>query len=272
MAEFRSFGEIPDIGGGSVEESLQKLRDYLFLLREQLTFVLSNLGKENLNDAAAAELKTYFTRDIAGALADEEGRLAEIRLAADALNLSFADAEARLSTLEQDARGIALTVRDKDGKTSSVKLSSGVLDLKDLVFTVLGENGGTSINGGNIRTGTISAVQLEGVTITGSVLTSTSETSKIVLNDGVVAFYDGAGAVLCGNLRYDGMGRVSLASHGQADLQLYSDADLYIDAADGGEIWLGSGEHTTQRICIGNANSSIEILGNVTINGKTWSV
>ena len=52
----------------------------------------------------------------------------------------------------------------------------------------------------------------------------------------------------------------------------HGDGALSVDAADGGEIWLGSGENTTQRICIGNANSSIEILGNVTINGKTWSV
>lgn len=272
MADFRSFGEIPAIDGKSVEESLQKIRDYLFLLREQLTFVLANLGRENLNDASAKELKTYFTRDIAGALADEEGRLAEMRLAADALSLSFADAEERLSSLEQDARGIALTVKDKDGKTSSVKLSSGILDLKDLVFTVLGESGGTSIDGGNIRTGTISAVHLEGVTITGSVLTSTSDTSKIVIQDGVVGFYDGVGSVLCGNLRYDGMGRVSLSSHGQADLRLYSDGDLHIDAADGNEIRLGADENAVQKICIGSIDSDIELVGNVTVNGKTLSM
>ncbi|MBQ1251389.1 MAG: hypothetical protein IIY02_00580, partial [Firmicutes bacterium] len=136
MAVFRSMVEIPDIDGADTAASLAKIRNYLFLLREQLDHVLGNIGMENLNETSVKELKTVITSEIAARIADDEDRL---------------------TALELNAEGLSLSVRDPKGQVSSVNLSSGALDLDELVFSLLREGGATVIDGGNITTGTISA-------------------------------------------------------------------------------------------------------------------
>lgn len=230
MAHLQGFGEIPDLSGETVETSLRKVRDHLYMLREQLNFVLSNLGTDNLNKTALEEMKTLFTADIQGRIEDDEENLAALSLTAKGLTLSFEDAEHRLSSLEQDVEGITLSVRDKDGNLSAVKLTAGALDLENLVFSVLKESGATVIDGGNIRTGTISAVTIDGVTITGSTLTSVSDISRVVIDDGAVAFYDHNGTIRCGSLNYDDFGNLGLHSLNGANVVVDSDADLTLRA------------------------------------------
>lgn len=236
MAHLQNFGEIPDVLGENVEISLKKVRDHLYQLREQLNYVLSHLGADNLSEGSAAELKTLFTADLEGRLKDDENHLAALELTAKGLTLSFADGENRLSALEQDVEGISLSVRDQKGDLSTVKLQSGALDLENLVFSVLKKSGATVIDGGNIQTGTIAAVNIQGVTITGSTFTSDSHISRVVIDDGAVSFYDSEGAIRCGSLNYDDFGNVGLHSMAGAHIVVDSDADLTLRA--GGRILL----------------------------------
>lgn len=236
MARLQNFGEIPDLSGETVEVSLKKVRDHLYQLREQLNYVLTHLGTDNLGEGTVEELKTLFTSDIEGRITDDEEHLAALELTAKGLSLSFADGENRLSALEQNVEGITLSVRDQSGNLSSVKLQSGALDLENLVFSVLKESGATVIDGGNIKTGTISAVQIAGVTITGSTFTSVSDISRIVIDDGAVTFFDHNGNIRCGSLNYDDFGNVGLHSMAGAHIVVDSDADLTLRA--GGRILL----------------------------------
>jgi len=231
MAHLQNFGEIPDLSGENVEVSLKKVRDHLYQLREQLNYVLTHLGTDNLSSGTVEEMKTLFTSDIAGRIADDEEHLAALELTAKGLSLSFADGENRLSSLEQDVEGITLSVRDQNGSISSVKLQSGALDLQNLVFSVLKESGATVIDGGNIQTGTISAVSLNGVTITGSTFTSMSDISRIVIDDGAVTFFDHNSNIRCGSLNYDDFGNIGLHSMAGAHIVVDSDADLTLRAA-----------------------------------------
>ena len=100
MAHLQNFGEIPDLSGETVEISLKKVRDHLYQLREQLNYVLTHLGTDNLSVSAMEELKTVFTSDIEGRITDDEAHLAALELTAKGLSLSFADGENRLSSLE----------------------------------------------------------------------------------------------------------------------------------------------------------------------------
>ena len=233
MPHLQGFGEIPDISGENVESSLRKIRDHLFMLREQLTYVLSNLGRDNLSEAAVGELKTEFNADLQGRLEDDEQNIAALSLTAKGLALSFQDADRRMSSMEQNVEGITLSVRDQDGNLSSVKLKSGTLDLENLVFSLLKEGGKTVIDGGNIKTGTISAIAIDGVTITGSTLTSLSDISRIVIDDGAVAFYDHNGTVRCGSLNYDDFGNVGLHSLNGAHIVIDSDRKLTLRSGTG---------------------------------------
>lgn len=236
MAQWQSFGEIPDLSGENVETSLKKVRDHLYRLEEQLNYVLTHLGAENLGEAAVDELKTVFTGEIQGRIEDEEANIAALDLTAKGLTLAVRDGEQRLSSVEQDVAGITLSVRDKDGALSGVKLASGTLDLDNLVFSALKESGATVIDGGNIQTGTISAVNIHGVTITGSTFTSESDISRVVIDGGAVTFYDHGGTVCCGSLNYDDLGKVGFHSLNGADIVVDSDGDLTLQC--GGAIYL----------------------------------
>ena len=155
MAFLGNFGEIPDLEGATAEDSLKKIRDYLFLLKEQLDFVFRNLDMGNLNENGVNELKNVITGELHARVDDGEQNIARLSLTAEALSTDIRQQDSRMTSLEQDAGGFALDVRDKDGNLSSVRLRDGVLDLRDLVFSVLGESGETVIDGGNIRTGRI---------------------------------------------------------------------------------------------------------------------
>lgn len=276
MAGFQNFGQIPDLSGSTTEVALKKIQDYLFLFQEQLHYLFANLGLENLNEGAVSEMKTLFTEELAGKIADEEGRLAQLQLSAESLSLSFCDAEERLTSLKQSVDGISLSVSDKNGKISQVDLASGTLNLKNLVFEVLKENGATVINGGNIQTGTISAVDIRGVNIfgseiTGSVLTSVSDISQVEIDEGKVAFFDAGGSIRCGVLGYDGYGRLVLASEGESVLRIVSANNLSVNAANGKTLFIGSDTGTVQRVDIGNGQSTVSLNGTVLVNGKTIS-
>ncbi|MGM9567978.1 MAG: hypothetical protein ACI3W6_07360 [Clostridia bacterium] len=231
---------------------------------------------ENMNDTAVSEMKTLFTKEIEGKIEDEEERLSELQLTAEQLTLSFYDTDQKVSQLKQTVDGISLSVTDQNGVVSSVDLASGTLDLKNLVFSVLQENGATVINGGNIKTGMISAVDIQGVSIsgseiTGSTLTSVSAISQVRIDNGRVAFYDPVGDLLCGSLRYDGYGRLLLASLSEVVLSIESSHNLSIDAKDGKTIYLGSAAGTTQKIEVGSSGSTISLHGTVMVNGNVIS-
>lgn len=51
-------------GDESTEAKLRRMQDYLFMLLEQLKYILSNLDKENFNEAALQEIKEDIAEDI----------------------------------------------------------------------------------------------------------------------------------------------------------------------------------------------------------------
>ena len=276
MACFQDFGKLPDLSGSTMEESLKKVQDYLFLLQEQLTFLFRNIDVENINEQAVSEMKTLFTKEIEGKIADDEEHLAELRLTADHLGLSFRDADQRISQLQQSVDGISLSVTDRNGTVSSVELASGTLDLENLVFSVLKQGGATVIDGGNIRTGTISAVDIRGVRITGSeisgsVITSVSDLSQVKIDSGGVTFLDSSGDLPCGSLSYDGLGRLVLTSLSDAVLRIASSDNMALNAESGKTIYIGADAGTAQHIVIGNSDSTISLNGSVTVNGTALS-
>ena len=275
MAAFKDFGAIPDLSGNTTEETLKKIEDYLYLLREQMSYVLSNLGVENINHSSLNEMKTLFTEEIAGKIENSEGDIASLQLTAEALNLSLQDAGGGLSALEQTVEGLTLSVKDRNGKTSAVSLRGGALDLSELVFTVLATNGATKIDGGNITTGIINAVSITSCRITSSEFNTSGSVGQVQLSDGEIGIYNQLGYSY-GKLYYDGFGYVNLTTSGQCKLAIYSDYDLLINARSGRGIYIGTSASTTQGINIGNGNSGvnlkgteINLSGTVKINGTT---
>ena len=90
----------------------------------------------------------------------------------DGIAQSVSDNAGKISTIEQKVDGITLSVTNGDTsstlsiKSGSTTLSSAKIELKGVVtFTDLSTSGSTTINGGNITTGTISGSRIDGTTL-----------------------------------------------------------------------------------------------------------
>lgn len=148
------------------EQKLDVVTNYLYMLLEQLRYTLQNLGSGNFNDTELDEIGMKITQPIYVDLENAAGAIADLTLTADQLTSRLEDAEGNISSIEQYARSITLSV--SNGETSStikllaggVQIASQIIQMDGLVtFTGL-EDGTTVINGGCIQTGTIDAQYL----------------------------------------------------------------------------------------------------------------
>lgn len=154
------------------EQKLDVVTNYLYMLLEQLRYTLQNLGAGNFNDTELKDIGLTITQPIYVDLENAAGAIADLTLTADQLTSRLEDAEGNISSIEQYARSITLSV--SNGETSStikllaggVQIASQIIQMDGLVtFTGL-EKGTTVINGGCIQTGLINAQYLN---LTGSI-------------------------------------------------------------------------------------------------------
>ena len=154
------------------EQKLDVVTNYLYMLLEQLRYTLQNLGSGNFNDTELKDIGLTITQPIYVDLENAAGAIADLTLTADQLTSRLEDAEGNISSIEQYARSITLSV--SNGETSStikllaggVQIASQIIKMDGLVtFTGL-EEGTTVINGGCIQTGLINAQYLN---LTGSI-------------------------------------------------------------------------------------------------------
>ena len=207
--------------GQSDKEKIEKITSYLFMLLEQLRYSLSNLDKENFNDAGFDEIVDIITEPVYIQLADDEQRITALQVTAQGLSARISDAEGNItaltatsnsltsritsaegsiSTLQQTATSLTSRISDAEGNISTlsqtvngltlsvsngsssstikllangVQLSSQSISFSGMVtFTDLETSGWTTINGDNITTGTIEAIDIYGCNIEGSTFRS----------------------------------------------------------------------------------------------------
>lgn len=207
--------------GQSDKEKIEKITSYLFMLLEQLRYSLSNLDKENFNDAGFDEIVDIITEPVYIQLADDEQRITALHVTAQGLSARISDAEGNItaltatstsltsritsaegsiSTLQQTATSLTSRISDAEGNISTlsqtvngmtlsvsngsssstirlmangVQLSSQSIYFSGMVtFTDLSTSGWTTINGDNITTGTIEAIDIYGCNIEGSTFRS----------------------------------------------------------------------------------------------------
>lgn len=204
--------------GQSDTERLKAIYSYLFMLVEQLRYSLSNLGADNFNETALDEIETSISeplekdiKSIVQVIAGEDGKLSELVQTPVSLISRISDNEGNISQLTQTINGLTLSV--SNGSTSStIRLMSGAIELSSqnisfygvVSFYDLEHEGSTTINGSNITTGTIKAIDIEGCTITGSVFKSVLESDGSV--SGALSFYYLNESYLAGGIKLDDSG------------------------------------------------------------------
>ncbi len=205
-------------------------------------------------------------------ISDAEDDILQLGITADALAVQIGDANGRISSLQQTVDSFALTV--SNGSTSSrmyltangVAISSARISFTGYVtFSSLESDGGTTINGGNITTGTIRAITMEGNEIIGGTIEGATLRSVSSSDNGLEIYYGAVSSrLLVGGIKFDANGRGTAdeakyrmfiyTESGYADwamklraaggMSLESDANIYIEAATnltmraGWNIWI----------------------------------
>ena len=171
----------------SVDDKLGRVTSYMYMLVEQLRYALMNVGISNFNSSELAELGTVIREPLTVRLNESDEALSELKVTIE--GLSFEVTEGENSTV------LSL-------KSGAASLASASIDFSGLVrFTDLSREGATVINGSNITTGSISALDLSGCRM-----------KCLLKSDGTVSGYLGfyydyiSDLFLAGGIRLDDQG------------------------------------------------------------------
>ena len=143
---------LPALSEINDRQNLEKIKGYLASLNDRLNYMLLNIDTENLADGLALTISSSaenadYAKEKALTLDETviklEGRLSKVSQTADKISWLIADTE--------DASSFSLTPYMAELIADSINISGCV------TFESLSEEGKTSVNGGNIISGSISA-------------------------------------------------------------------------------------------------------------------
>ena len=124
----------------SVNDKVETMQDYLFMLVEQLRYTLHNLDLSNMNKTATDEFVKQITDPIYGEIKDAEGNITQLQATAQGLSASISNLNGSVTNLTADVNGIRATVRT----TLAAPQAQRIVDQSATGFTLgatSGENG-----------------------------------------------------------------------------------------------------------------------------------
>ena len=104
----------------SVNDKVETMQDYLFMLVEQLRYTLHNLDLSNMNKTAADEFVKQITNPIYGEIKDAEGNITQVALVAKGLAARIGDAEGNITQLQATAKGLQASVSNLNGSVTNL--------------------------------------------------------------------------------------------------------------------------------------------------------
>ena len=108
-------------------EQIRTIRNYLYMLLEQLRYTLNNLDAGNFNTEGLKEIQDAISQPILKQLSDTDGNLAELQVTAAGLASRVSSNEGNISQLEQTAHGLSSRVGDAEGNISSLQQTANGL-------------------------------------------------------------------------------------------------------------------------------------------------
>lgn len=108
-------------------EQIRTIRNYLYMLLEQLRYTLNNLDAGNFNTEGLKEIQDAISQPILKQLSDTDGNLAELQVTAAGLASRVSSNEGDISQLAQTAQGLSIRVGDAEGNISSLQQTANGL-------------------------------------------------------------------------------------------------------------------------------------------------
>lgn len=120
--------QFPNFAGQeSPAEQIRTIRNYLYMLLEQLRYTLNNLDAGNFNTEGLKEIQDAISQPILKQLSDTDGNLAELQVTASGLASRVSSNEGDISQLEQTAQGLSSRVGNAEGNISSLQQTANGL-------------------------------------------------------------------------------------------------------------------------------------------------
>ena len=120
--------QFPNFAGQeSPAKQIRTIRNYLYMLLEQLRYTLNNLDAGNFNTEGLKEIQDAISQPILKQLSDTDGNLAELQVTAAGLASRVSSNEGDISQLEQTAQGLSSRVGDAEGNISSLQQTANGL-------------------------------------------------------------------------------------------------------------------------------------------------
>ena len=120
--------QFPNFAGQeSPAEQIRTIRNYLYMLLEQLRYTLNNLDAGNFNTEGLKEIQDAISQPILKQLSDTDGNLAELQVTAAGIASRVSSNEGNISQLEQTAQGLSSRVGDAEGNISSLQQTANGL-------------------------------------------------------------------------------------------------------------------------------------------------
>ena len=104
----------------SVNDKVETMQDYLFMLVEQLRYTLHNLDLSNMNKTATDEFVKQITDPIYGEIKDAEGNITQVALVAEGLAARIGDAEGNITQLQATAQGLSASISNLNGSVTNL--------------------------------------------------------------------------------------------------------------------------------------------------------
>lgn len=167
----------------SVNDKVETMQDYLFMLVEQLRYTLHNLDLSNMNKTAADEFVKQITDPIYGEIKDAEGNITQVALVAEGLATRIGDAEGNITQLQATAKGLSASVSNLNGSVTN--LTADVNGIRAQVSGKIGTSEAQTLIDQSLDGITLSATSGESGTIfklmyDGAVLASTGSVDLYV--------------------------------------------------------------------------------------------
>lgn len=242
--------------------------DYLVQLQESLRYTMQNLDSRNFNATGLLRIGETIREPLQAKITNLEGDSMLLWLTAEELATSLSDTEGRVTAVSQTLDGITLSVDNGDTE-SSIKLVVGdktteqKIQLTGLVsFSDLKGNGTTEINGSNIKTGKISAIDMESCTW----VSRGDDLCSVKIVDKAISFLLQAGDAdkVAAQLYMTNLGVFRFDTLSGYVMKLASGSNMSLDAT--GSIYIGTSEGYTTPVIIGKAGSEVRLYGAVYVN------
>lgn len=104
-----------------MEERMNRVQQYLFLLLEQLRYVLSNLGEENFNEESLKQIGEAISGPIYSQVSDLQGNVSTLEQTAASLTSTVTNLSGDVSVLQQTATSLTTRITNAEGDISSLE-------------------------------------------------------------------------------------------------------------------------------------------------------